>query len=212
MVETGTAKCTRSTRCALRRLRSQHAFEVSIMSDSDSPPDPADRSLRLAMPSVDDGAALWRIARDSHVLDVNSPYAYLLWCRDFAATSAVARLGTGGRVVGFVTGYVRPDDPSVLMVWQVAVDAAARGHGVAGALLDRIFAEAHRRAPSIAFLETTITDDNPASHRLFEAFATRHGTELSRSALFEAKHFPGDSGDDHAAELLHRIGPIAWGP
>lgn len=178
------------------------------MSDTESATDPAEHSLRLAEPTVADGAALWRIARDSHVLDVNSPYAYLLWCRDFAATSAVARLGPEMRVVGFVTGYVRPDDPSVLMVWQVAVDAAARGHGVAGALLDRVFAEARRNDASIAFLETTITDDNYASLRLFEAFATRHGTELRRSALFEAQHFPGDSGDDHAPELLHRIGPI----
>lgn len=168
----------------------------------------ADDAPHATNPTVDDGAAMWRIARDSQVLDVNSPYAYLLWCRDFAATSAVARLGDDDTVVGFVTGYLRPDDRSVVMVWQVAVDAAARGHGVAGALLDRMFDDARRREPAVAYLETTITDDNTASRALFAAFAARHGAGLVRSPLFEAQHFPDDSGDGHAAEVLHRIGPI----
>lgn len=35
---------------------------------------------------------MWRIARDSGVLDLNSSYAYLLWCTDFPSTSAVARV------------------------------------------------------------------------------------------------------------------------
>lgn len=191
---------------------------MPTMPETDPSVDRTDERLRLANPTVDDGAALWRIARDSRVLDVNSPYAYLLWCRDFAATSAVARLGDDEQIVGFVTGYVRPDDPEVVMVWQVAVDAAARGHGVAGALLDRVFADARRRDPAVAYLETTITDDNAASRALFSAFAARHGTELVREPLFTEDHFPTGSGDEHAAgghaagghaaELLHRIGPI----
>ncbi|MCZ9340443.1 diaminobutyrate acetyltransferase, partial [Streptomyces sp. TRM76130] len=51
----------------------------------------AQADLLIDRPRVTDGATLWRIARDSKVLDLNSSYAYLLWCRDFAATSAVAR-------------------------------------------------------------------------------------------------------------------------
>ncbi|CAO0837892.1 L-2,4-diaminobutyric acid acetyltransferase OS=Streptomyces microflavus OX=1919 GN=ectA_1 PE=3 SV=1 [Streptomyces microflavus] len=57
---------------------------------------------------MEDGAAIWRIARDSEVLDLNSSYSYLLWCRDFAATSAVAR-GEDGEPIAFVTGYIRPE-------------------------------------------------------------------------------------------------------
>lgn len=67
--------------------------------------------LKLDTPRVDDGAAIWRIARDSEVLDLNSSYSYLLWCRDFAATSVVAR-GADGEPVGFVTGYLRPEAPA----------------------------------------------------------------------------------------------------
>ncbi len=59
---------------------------------------------------MEDGAAIWRIARDSKVLDLNSSYSYLLWCRDFAATSAVAR-GENGEPIAFVTGYLRPTAP-----------------------------------------------------------------------------------------------------
>src|SRR5205823_2377512 len=54
----------------------------------------------IETPTKADGAQLWRIARDSAKLDLNSPYAYLLWCRDFAETSCVAR--EGDEAVGFV--------------------------------------------------------------------------------------------------------------
>ena len=73
--------------------------------------------LKLDTPRVDDGAAFWRIARDSRVLDLNSSYSYLLWCRDFAATSVVARDGNGDPV-GFITGYVRPQQEQTLLIWQ----------------------------------------------------------------------------------------------
>src|ERR1700709_225784 len=89
------------------------------------------RSFGIDSPRVEDGAAIWRIARDSEVLDLNSSYSYLLWCRDFAATSVVAR-DTEGSPIAFVTGYVRPERPEALVVWQVAVDSDHRGRGLAG--------------------------------------------------------------------------------
>ena len=52
----------------------------------------------IEFPTKADGAALWRIARDSQKLDLNTPYAYLLWCRDFADTSVVAKVD--GQPVG----------------------------------------------------------------------------------------------------------------
>ncbi len=148
-----------------------------------------------------DGAALYRITCDSGVLDVNSSYAYLLWCRDFADTSAVARVD--GKVVGFVTGYVRPDAPDTIVVWQVAVDASQRGGGVAGKLLDFVVDRA--LAAGARYLETTITADNTASIRLFSALARNRRTELVRSELFTSEMFP----DAHDGEDLFRIGPFA---
>ena len=144
------------------------------------------------------------MATDSATLDVNSPYAYLLWCRDFAATSAIARVD--GREAGFVTGYRRPGQPATLMVWQVAVDAAHRGKGIGGRLLDHL---ATRLVPGgITHLETSITPDNDASQRLFGSFARRWGADLDRSELFGADLFPGGHAGGHLSEELFRIGPL----
>ncbi len=152
-------------------------------------------------PTVADGTALYRITRDSGALDVNSSYTYLLWCRDFARTSAVAR--SDGTVVGFVTGYVRPDAPDTLVVWQIAVDSSQRGGGVAGKLLGHLLDRVIARG--VRYLETTITPDNAASIKLFSALARDRAAELVRSELFTPDLFP----DAHEGEDLYRIGPFA---
>jgi L-2,4-diaminobutyric acid acetyltransferase len=154
--------------------------------------------LTIGHPEVADGVACWRLAEATGVLDVNSRYAYLLWCRDFAATSVVAR--RGGDVVGFVTGYRRPEEPSTLVVWQVGVDAAARGQGVAAAMLDALFDS----VTEADHLEATVTPDNTGSTALFSRFAERHGATVRRSELFGAELL----GGDHEPEILFRIGPI----
>jgi L-2,4-diaminobutyric acid acetyltransferase len=154
----------------------------------------------VVAPSIVDGAALWRIARDSGKLDLNSSYAYLLWCRDFAATSRLARID--GTVAGYVTGYLRPDAPDTLVVWQVAVDQRFRGRGLAGTLLDELVAD--MAAKGARYLETTVTPDNEASVALFAGLARRLGTEHVRTDLFLPEHFP----DGHQTEVLHRIGPF----
>ncbi|MFI6339981.1 diaminobutyrate acetyltransferase [Streptomyces sp. NPDC050535] len=161
--------------------------------------------LRIDRPEVADGAALWRIAKDSRTLDLNSSYSYLLWCRDFAGTSAVAR-DAAGAPVGFVTGYVRPERPGTLLVWQVAVDNAYRGRGLAAALLDGLTARVAAEQGTTA-VETTITPGNTASERLFTSFARRHGAGVEREVLFAAGQFPDGS---HDPEVLYRIGPLAF--
>jgi L-2,4-diaminobutyric acid acetyltransferase len=150
-------------------------------------------------PQTADGAAMWRIARDSGTLDLNSSYAYLLWARDFAATTRVFE--RDGETGGYVTGYRRPAQPDCLFVWQVAVDARHRGMGAAGRLLDAVVAA---QGEPVHWVETTITDDNTASQRLFQSFARRHEAELTVAPLFVDEHFP----DGHDAEPLYRIGPF----
>ncbi|GAA4669985.1 diaminobutyrate acetyltransferase [Streptomyces chumphonensis] len=159
--------------------------------------------LKLDTPRVDDGAAIWRIARDSRVLDLNSSYSYLLWCRDFAATSVVARDGNGDPV-GFITGYIRPQEPRTLLIWQVAVDESQRGRGLAGAMLDGLTARVAEELGADR-IETTVTPDNVPSNRLFTSFADRHGAGLHREVLFDGEVFPGDG---HEPEVLYRIGPV----
>jgi L-2,4-diaminobutyric acid acetyltransferase len=170
--------------------------------------------LQIDRPVIADGAALWRIARDSKVLDLNSSYSYLLWCRDFAATSAVAR-DSDGTPIGFVTGYVRPDRPGTLVVWQVAVDADHQGRGLAAALLDGL-TRLVGAEQGLTTVETTITPGNTASERLFTSFAERHGATVEREVLFDADLFPGEQHDmrtlpdPHDPEVLYRIGPLSW--
>ncbi|MBB6373090.1 L-2,4-diaminobutyric acid acetyltransferase [Pseudonocardia eucalypti] len=163
----------------------------------------ADQKIRIEKPTVADGVECWRLADESKVLDVNSKYAYLLWCRDFAETSVVARRAEDQAVVGFVTGFRRPDSPNVLLVWQVAVDPSARGEGLAVRMLDTLF----HQVADVDRMETTITPDNKASIALFTAFAERNGAPIERSELFG----PDLLGADHQPEHLYRIGPIGSG-
>lgn len=150
-------------------------------------------------PAVDDGQHLWRIAKDSQTLDLNSSYTYLLWCRDFAETTIMATIDD--QPVGFISAYFRPDDPETLLVWQVAVDSDYRGRRLAASMLDALA----NRVEGAKWLETTITDDNEASMRLFQSFAERRDATLERDPLFEGEHFP----DDHDTEYLFRIGPLS---
>ncbi|TDC60438.1 diaminobutyrate acetyltransferase [Streptomyces hainanensis] len=172
-------------------------IEPSRLDDGEFP------GLELDSPRPEDGAALWRLARDSRALDLNSPYSYLLWCRDYANTSIVARDASAGPV-GFITGYSRPEAPRTLLVWQVAVDRGQRGRGLAAAMLDAL---ARRTGDKLGVdvIETTVTPDNTASNRLFASFAERHRAPVTREVLFDAHDFP-EAG--HEPEVLYRIGPI----
>lgn len=156
------------------------------------------RAIDLRAPRLSDGADLWRLTRDTGALDLNSSYQYLLWCRDFAETSVVG-VSEDGRLMGFVTGFLRPDEPTTLMVWQVAVDAAARGRGLASRMLDYLV-----ETTGVDHLETTVTDDNAASKAMFASLAQRHEADHDVTALFTPEMYP----DGHDTEYLHRIGPL----
>ncbi|MFI5783620.1 diaminobutyrate acetyltransferase [Nocardia sp. NPDC051570] len=134
------------------------------------------------------------------MLDANSSYAYLLWCRDFRATSVVVEIG--GDIAGFTTGYLRPQAPDVLFIWQVAVDHAYRGRGLGVAMLDHLVN--NLAAQGISTLETTVSPDNEASLAMFASLARRREAQLTRQVLFEPQDFP----DGHESEDLYRIGPL----
>ncbi|QKT06896.1 diaminobutyrate acetyltransferase [Gordonia sp. X0973] len=156
-------------------------------------------TVTLRSPRISDGAAMHRLAEATGVLDANTLYAYVLWCHDFAATSVVAEVD--GEFAGFVTGYRKPDDPSILMVWQVAVDERFRGRGIGARMLHGLLdavADSGCRA-----LHTTISPDNDASQRLFASVAQRRGLSLSRRPLFAAA----DLGGAHEPEDLYVLAP-----
>jgi L-2,4-diaminobutyric acid acetyltransferase len=162
-----------------------------------------DHSYEIVAPVAADGIDMARLAVESQTLDANSRYAYVLWCHDFARTSVIARRDDG-RAVGYVTGYLRPQAPTTLFIWQVCVDPVARGAGLAGRMLDAVWDQAYDAA-GVDRMDTTITPDNESSIRLFSSFARRHGTSIEREDLFG----PDLLGDEHEPEHLYRIGPIA---
>src|SRR5690625_4009714 len=171
---------------------------VEPMQRSDNENNHSDLTIDLRAPRVEDGANLWRLTRDTGVLDLNSSYHYLLWWRDFADTSVVATCEDGG-FLGFVTGFFRPSDPTTLLIWQVAVDESARGRGLASRMLDYLV-----ETSGAEHLETTVTDDNAASKQLFASLANRHEAPHEITPLFTPEMYP----DGHDTEYLHRIGPL----
>ncbi|CAM3500302.1 diaminobutyrate acetyltransferase [Isoptericola cucumis] len=164
--------------------------------DEHGPQGAPPQDVTIRTPTTSDGGAMWRLARDTGSLDLNSSYAYLLLARHFAGTSRIAVLGDGAsaEAVGFLSGYRLPEDPSCLFVWQVAVDERMRGLRVAARLLDA----AVDGSPGVTRVETTVTTDNVASRRLFSRWAERRGATLTETTGFTEAHFP----DGHEAEPL----------
>lgn len=157
--------------------------------------------IQLRMPEDKDAPALWALITSSPPLDPNSRYAYLMMCRYFASTCVVAENEDG--LVGCITGFVAPDRPDTVFVWQVAVAKSARGTGLAQSMLDGLLKrDACRR---VRAMETTVTPSNEASRRMFQRFAERHGAALTEGRGFSASLF-GEA--KHEEETLLRIGPL----
>lgn len=165
-----------------------------------SPPSAdADTSVQLRPLAPDDGPALHALVRDGGGLDLNTPYAYVLSARFFAATSVIAD-GPDGPA-GFVLGITPPPAPDTLFVWQVGVAPSARGRGLGLTMLRWLIDEV---GPT--YLEATVTPSNTASQRLFRALARDLDAPLVTRRWVEGTEL-GDDG--HEPEDLHRIGPIA---
>lgn len=162
------------------------------------------RSISYRQPSAKDGAAVFRLIEQCPPLDNNSMYCNLLQCSHFASTSVAAEFQA--ELVGFISGYLVPDRPDSLFVWQVAVSKSVRGKGVATGMLKHILSRP--QCLSVTHLETTVTATNHASWALFEGLAVKCQTTLEKSVMFDHdEHFE----SEHDSEILVRIGPIAVG-
>ncbi|MGE0821836.1 MAG: diaminobutyrate acetyltransferase [Candidatus Binatia bacterium] len=153
-------------------------------------------------PTLADAATLWQLVRQSGVLDINSPYSYLILCHHFADTCLVAE--RQGEVVGFVTGYRPPRTPEVVFVWQIGVAHSMRGHGLGLTILEALVRKSMKSG--VTFLEATVTPSNAPSQALFRSVARRFNTQCIETPCFSERLFP-ESG--HEAEYLFRIGPFA---
>lgn len=160
--------------------------------------------LEFRKPELSDVPAIYDIVLNTG-LDVNSPYAYMVFCTHFADEGAVAT--QDGQVVGFIKGYRPPSHPDTIFVWQVGVHPDKGGLGIGGKLLAYL---ADRMVPAgVKFVEATVTPDNAASRALFSGFARRKDC----ACVITDSHFKEDDFPQleipHMAEDLFRIGPYA---
>lgn len=158
-------------------------------------------TLSIRSPSPQDGQALHCLAKDTKTLDVNTEYAYALLGAHFAHTCAIAE--DNDAPIGFVSAYIVPQQPETLFVWQVAVDSAYRGRGLAQMMIDNIVQRP--ACQSIRQIHTTISPSNEASKALFCALARKYKTEIKQTDFFSAGLFSGD----HEAEDLFSVGPFS---
>lgn len=157
--------------------------------------------LTIRKPHLEDGAKIWKLVKDSGVLDVNSSYSYLMLCKYFQDTCAIAE--EDGKAVGFVTGFRPPSDMETLFVWQIAVDPSQRGRGLASKLIQELL----KREPGAKYITATISPSNKASQALFKRLASDLNANIEESASDGIpEHIFPEGG--HEAEHLFRIGPI----
>lgn len=159
-------------------------------------------SYQFLEPVDDDGAKMWELVRDSGVLDINSPYSYLMMGKYFKETSVVAK--RNGKLVGFVTAFIPPEKQDVIFVWQIGVAKSEQGKGLASRILQELV---NRDAcKKVRYLEATISPSNVPSQSLFRGFAKKVNTECEVFECFSEDVFPPEG--EHEAELTHRIGPF----
>lgn len=161
-----------------------------------------DRIVQFREPTEDDGKEMFRIVQESQVLDVNSSYSYLMWSKYFNKTSIIA--SCEDEVIGFVSGFLQPESPETLFVWQVAVDPKFQGNGLATKLIEQLIKQLDEHE-GIHYLEATVTPSNIPSSKLFQGIAKKKDTECTISECFSEDQFPDPN---HEAELTYRVGPF----
>lgn len=176
-------------------------FGLESVETSRSRPGHQKPEFMMRKPVAKDGAAVHQLIAQCPPLDPNSVYCNLLQCSHFADTSVLVE--AEGKLVAFMSGYVKPSDAQVLFIWQIAVSEHWRGHGLAGRMLNTLVLRPELEG--IRFIETSISPANEASASVFRRFAEKRHTSLAKSILFSrAEHFAGH----HDDEVLFRIGPF----
>lgn len=156
----------------------------------------------IRMPRSTDGAKVWSLIGATDTLDDNSLYCNLLQTTHFSSTCAIAE--QDGKVVGWLSGYIPPDQPETYFVWQVCVSNAARGQGLGRRLIGDVLARPVCR--SVTTLQCTITHDNEPSWGLFGGIARKLDAQMHQVEMFDRhEHFE----DRHDSEYAVSIGPFS---
>ena len=157
---------------------------------------------RMRAPTAEDGADIWALVKDTRVLDVNSPYSYLMLGEYFPETCVVAERRDG--LVGFVSAFLPPRQDDTVFVWQVAVAKKTGRRGLGKAMLRELLERP--ACDGVRWLEATVTPSNRPSAALFRSLARDLESPCKITEGFPSEAFPGSS---HEAEHRFRIGPLS---
>lgn len=159
------------------------------------------KTITLRKPEDADGSDVWSLIRECKPLDENSMYCNLIQCDHFRDTCVLGELD--GEIVGWISGYLLPDDPQTLFVWQVAVSEEARGQGLGQRMLSNLLDR--DICSDVQRIQTTITRDNDASWALFTRFADKSDAEVDSEAHFKSEeHFDGMHDTEYMVTLSLR--------
>lgn len=158
-------------------------------------------NISIENPEKSDGEKIWKLIGETGGLDLNSSYCYFMLGEYFGDTCAKAVDNDSDEVVGFVSGFRKPDASDSLFIWQVCVSKKAQGNGVAKRMIQFILS-AH---PDIRFIETTVGPTNTASDALFCSIARKFDATVRKDVFLDHKEFTVGA---HETELLYKIGPF----
>lgn len=152
-------------------------------------------------PRAADASAAHELVANTVELDLNSWYYYALMFRDFAGTSMVVTIDSV--FTGFVTGYIKPEQPDTLFLWQTATN---RGHGIAGlglGLLTELIGQVVAN-DGVNYVEATVDPNNRAIGMQFRLLARQLHAEKVETPAFTVVEFPNLEHE----EMAVRIGPL----
>ncbi|WP_319381124.1 diaminobutyrate acetyltransferase [Thiomicrorhabdus sp.] len=153
-------------------------------------------AITFRRPQLEDGLKIHRLISESPPLDLNSSYLYFLQSSHFADTCVLAETSDG--LLGFVSGYLRPDQTDQLFVWQLVVAEQGRGKGVAKGLITQLLKQANQfSAQPLRSISCTISPSNHASQGVFRSLAKSFGLQLETRPFLSEAHFGGQA---HEAE------------
>ncbi len=160
-------------------------------------------NITIRKQELADAKEVYNLVRDTNILDVNSEYLYLLQSTYFRNTCVVAV--ENKNIIGFVSGFIDPNDSKTLFVWQVGVDEKYRGFGLAKKMIMEILSNNIQK--NIEYIQTTISPSNKSSESLFLKLCK----ELKANIVLEKLFDKSDFNNSHEDEILYKIGPFNVG-
>ncbi len=156
-----------------------------------------DSKIKFRKPKKEDAKQIVNLITVGGTLDLNSEYLYLLQTTHFQDTCCVAVCNE--QIIGFVSGYIIPNEKNKLFIWQVAVSIQYRGQNLAMQIILQIL-----KNVSVEYLVSTVSPSNHSSARVFEKLAQFLSTRFTTEVLFDLDDFI----QAHEEEVQYTIGPI----